>query len=160
MIASVRRVRGIGMMACAIALAGCEKTRPSPPAEGAAEAPGAMASLVGGWRWVATKRGDEVVRPSGPSDSMVFRIGKYGAYREESGGSALASHYSLAQGRLHQLQDTAFTVLLLDSSRFFPRGERRQPAVAVRSLSKDTLVLSGTGTDATLHTFVRVERGE
>jgi hypothetical protein len=89
---------------------------------------------------------------------MVFEVGQYGRYHEESGGSALESHYTLAQGRLHQLQDTAFTVLLLDSSRFFPRGERQHPAVAVRSLSSDTLTLSGTGTDATLHTFVRVGR--
>jgi hypothetical protein len=86
---------------------------------------------------------------------MSFELGRYGSYREEVGGSALQSHFSLAKGYLHQLQDTAFTVLLLDSSRFFPPGERRHPAVAVRALSSDTLVLSGTGTDATLHTFVR-----
>jgi hypothetical protein len=86
---------------------------------------------------------------------VTFQIGRYGGYQEAVGGSTLQSHYALAKGHLHQLQDTAFTVLLLDSSQFFPRGERRQPAVAVRALSADTLVLSGTGTDATLHTFVR-----
>jgi hypothetical protein len=160
MLTSVRRYSGIGMLACLIAAAGCEKAPPRPAADAAAGAAPGQASLAGEWRWVASKRDGQVVRPTAPADSMIFRVGRYGAYREETGGSTLESRYSLAQGRLHQLQDTAFTVLLLDSSRFFPRSQRQHPAVAVRSLSGDTLILSGTGTDATLHTFVRVGRGE
>lgn len=160
MLTTMRRYSGMGLLGCAIAAAGCEKTPPRPAADATTEAPQTMGALVGEWRWVASRRDGQEVRPTGPADSMAFRVGRYGEYREETGGSALESRYSLAQGRLHQLQDTAFTVLLLDSSRFFPRGERQHPAVAVRSLARDTLILSGTGTDATLHTFVRVGRGE
>jgi hypothetical protein len=159
MLTSVRRFSGIGMLACAVAAAGCEKTAPR-GTDGDRATVSRQGAITGEWRWVASERDGQTVRPTGPADSMTFRIGRYGGYREEVGGSTLESHYAMAEGRLHQLQDTAFTVLLLDSSRFFPRGERQHPAVAVRSLSRDTLVLSGTGTDATLHTFVRVARGE
>jgi hypothetical protein len=155
MFRSVQRLSGIGLLACMTAAAACEKTQPRPAAEAAGETARSGGSLLGEWRWVESRRGEETARPTGPADSMTFQIGRYGGYREAVGRSTLESHYALAKGYLHQLQDTAFTVLLLDSSRFFPRGERQQPAVAVRALSADTLVLSGTGTDATLHTFVR-----
>jgi hypothetical protein len=156
MLIHMRRFSGIGVLACVIAVAACGK---APSRQGKNDNGGAASgqgALMGEWRWVASERGGQTVRPAGSADSMTFRIGPYGGYREEVGGSAMESHYVLAQGRLHQLRDTSFTVLLLDSSRFFPRDEREHPAVAVRSLSGDTLVLSGTGTDATLHTFVRV----
>lgn len=153
----IQRCSGIGMLTCMVAAAACQKAPSRQMTVGDTATASSQEGLSGDWRWVASEGGGRVERPTGAADSVTVHIGAYGGYREEIGGSTLQSRYSLAHGHLNELRDTAFTVLLLDSSRFFPRGEREHPAVAVRSLSGDTLVLSGTGTDATLHTFVRVD---
>lgn len=105
-----------------------------------------------------SERGGREIRPAGAADSTVVEIGPWGGYREHTGGSTMEGRYRLTQGRMYQVQDTAFVVLVLDSSRFFPRSAAQPLAVAVRTLAGDTLVLSGTGTDASLYTFVRVSR--
>lgn len=152
----IQRFSGIAMLACAMAFAACEKSAPRQGTGGDTATASNRNVLRGEWRWVASRRGSEVVRPTGPADSMAFELRARGGYRESVGGSTLQGHYSQGRGQLYQLQDSTFTVLVLDSSRFFPRDERQRSAVAVRSLAHDTLVLSGTGTDTTLYTFVRV----
>ena len=151
----IARLYLVGLFACSILVTGCQD-RPSgeEPRDSNAQSP--TPGLVGEWRWVASERAGQVIRPTGPADSTTFEVGPLGLYREYSRGSLLSGHYSLAEGRLYQTQDTAFTVLMLDSSRFFPRSGDRRAAIAVRYIRGDTLFLSGTGTDSTFHTFVRV----
>jgi hypothetical protein len=113
-------------------------------------------TLAGEWRWVQSARDGQVMRRAGTADRITVRIGAWGEYWEHMNGRLLSGHYKYAQGRLQRLQDSAFVVLVLDSSRFFPSGEGRQPMVAIRSFKADSMFLSGTGEDATLHTFVKV----
>jgi hypothetical protein len=158
LLTNAKRLSSVALFACAIATSGCREV---PPAKETAFEQGTGArneGLAGEWRWVSSTRANQVIRPVAKADSTVIEIGPWGAYREYSRGSTLRGHYRLAEGRMYQLQDTAFVVLLLDSSRFFTRSGPSSPAIAIRSLSRDSLALSGTGTDSSLYTFVRVER--
>ena len=112
--------------------------------------------IAGQWAWVESRQGDEVRRPTAAADSLVMGIGAYGGYREYVEETLLRSRYWIAEGTQSVRQDTTYTVLVFDSSSFFPRnGEIR--AAAVRNMTPDSLFLSGVGTDATLHTFIRVQ---
>ena len=124
----------------------------APELEGPPEAGGN--GLAGWWEWVDSSRGGEVVRPVAATDSFVMILGAYGSYRERTAGGTLRGEYGFAEGTLRQTQDSLFTVLVLDTSNFFPRNGGIR-AVAIRDMTANTLVLSGTGTDATVHRFVR-----
>jgi hypothetical protein len=151
-------LRRAPLLACLVFAAGCQDQPPGEPASHGTGAEADPNTLFGAWRWVESERGAQIVQPGGPSDRMTFELRPLGLYRESVGGSPLSGHYSLGEGRLHQTQDSAFTVLLLDSSRFFPSSGDLGPAIAVRWIQGDSLLLSGTGTDSTFYTFVRVER--
>lgn len=156
LLTSIRHFSAIGMLACSILVAACQKGPPPRATDGEPETASGGVALAGNWRWVTSERAGQIVRPAGPADSLVLSIGLFGGYEEHANGSTLESRYWLAQGRLYQLRDSMFVVLVLDTSSFFPRYEQRPRAVAVRSMTADSLVLSGTGTDATFHTFARV----
>ena len=111
--------------------------------------------LAGYWRWVSTQRDSTVTRPMTPQDALVFRLGPWGGYQERVGEEILTSRYYYAEGKSPG-QDSSYTVLLMDSSLFFPRATEDYHGVAIRDSDGRILVLSGTGTDATLHTFSRV----
>jgi hypothetical protein len=154
-----QRFARAGLSACVLGVVGCDERSPG----AAAQEPIPHVSdhtLAGAWRWVASEREGEVVRPAGPADGLVLELGRLGTYREHRSGSVLRGHYAFARGQLFHLQDTSFVVLMMDSSRFFPISGRYSPAIAIRSFRGDTLVFSGTGTDATLYTFVHTEGPE
>ena len=152
----IARLSGAGLVAFTVIAAACQDGSPGPEATRDASTDSGSVALFGEWRWVASEVGERVIRPSGPADSTTFEVRPLGLYREYTRGASLSGHYSLAEGRLYQTQDTAFTVLMLDSSRFFPRSGNLGPAIAVRSIRGDSLFLSGTGTDSSFHTFVRM----
>lgn len=153
MLTRFQRFTRVGLVVCVLGGVGC-----GGPSSGAGAQPHvSLASergLAGAWRWVSSERDGEVVRPSGAADSVVLELGPLGTYREHSRESTVKGRYAFAQGRLFHLQDTAFVVLMMDASHFFPRAEKSAAAIAIRSFRGDTLVVSGTGTDATLYTFV------
>lgn len=146
-----------GLIVCVATLAACRKASDARGATPGQELEPSRGALAGAWRWVASKEDGQVVRPVAAAESTVIALRPYGGYQEHTGESTLRGHYYFARGRMYALRDSSFVVLLLDSSRFFPRSNARPPAVAVRSLRSDTLTLSGTGADATLYTFVRVD---
>lgn len=124
-----------------------------------APTPAGGGGLTGHWAWVESRRGDDRRQPLTRADSLVILITPYGAYREFVADSMLRSRYWFAEGRLNQEDDSIFTVLVVDSSTFFPRnGEVR--GAAVRHMTPDSLFLSGIGSDATLHSFIRVRPRE
>lgn len=141
-------------------LAGCQT---APPPQKEAGEPQFVTTggntLAGYWRWVQTRSDGEIVRPTMPADSFVFRIGPYGNYREFADGKMREGRYWVAKGQLYAMRDSAYLVLMFDSSGFFSPSDHPLPAAAVRDLTSRTLVLSGTGTDATVHTFERVTLG-
>lgn len=149
----IRRLANIGTIAFALGAAACEQGIPADLVEAERDTAG---SLAGYWRWVASERGGEVVTPSRRADSVVFKLGPYGGYLERTGDALLQSRYWFASGRLNQLQDTTFVVLLMDTSAFFPLSVETYHGAAVRAFDGDSLVLSGTGSDASLHIFIRV----
>lgn len=156
MLRSIRWFTRVGALACAMSAVACA----GPSLEGAApdSASGARErTLAGAWRWVATEREGETVRPVDAADRVVLVLGAWGTYREYTGGSEIRGRYAFARGHLFQLQDTSFIVLMMDSSRFFPRPDHSSPAIAIRSFRGDTLIFSGTGADASFHTFVSTE---
>ena len=158
MLTWIARLSKAGLFAFSISAAGCQDRPLGEGAQPDRDAESRDTTLFGEWRWVASERGSEVIRPTNPSDSTTIEVGLLGRYREYTRGAPFSGRYSMAEGRLYQTQDTAFTVLMLDSSRFFPRSGDLGAAIAVRSLRGDSLFLSGTGTDTTFYTFVRVQR--
>ncbi|HEX6926742.1 MAG TPA: hypothetical protein VF167_15075 [Longimicrobiaceae bacterium] len=113
--------------------------------------------LAGWWAWVESKRGDEVVRPQTPDDSLIIVIGAYGSYLERRADSELRTGYGFARGEMSGFADSLFTVLVFDSSTFFPRTDGLYGA-AIRRMTGDSLIFSGIGDNATLYKFVRFTR--
>jgi hypothetical protein len=132
MTAWIGQLHRLGLFACLISAVGCQD-RMSGDAPPDPVARSGSPSLVGEWRWVASERAGQVIRPTGPSDSTTFEVGPLGIYREDTGGSLLSGRFSLAEGRLYQTRDTVFTVLVLDSSRFFNPTANSPPSIAVRT---------------------------
>ena len=150
----LRKSSLVGLLAVVVASA-CNQEMPREFVEVPPDSTSSGA-LTGYWRWVSSVRQGEVRRPTTPAESLVFRIGPYGGYQERAGEATLTTRYWFADGYLTQTQDSSFTVLLMDSSLFFRRSVEDYHGVAVRQFDGRTLFLSGTGTDATLHTFIRV----
>jgi hypothetical protein len=156
LLASLGRVAGVASVACAVAASACGDTSSGKAPAGERGGGARNDGLAGEWRWVASEQDGRVTRPGGAADSAVIEIGAWGAYREYTHGSTLQGHYRMGQGRMYRLDDSAYVVLVLDSSRFFPPSGSPTPSVAVRALGGDSLVLSGTGSDTSFYTFVRV----
>jgi len=153
MLTRFQRFTRVGLLVCAMGATGCGSHSAGEKAPERAPRAGER-GLAGAWRWVESQRGGKVVRPVSAEDSMVLVLGRLGTYREHTRESSLKGRYAFARGHLYRLQDTSYTVLLIDSSRFFPSEASYGAAIAIRSFSGDTLVVSGTGTDATFYTFV------
>lgn len=128
---------------------GCDNTDISE----AAELP-----LSGLWSWAYSYGGHtgDTINSLSVGRSYVLELGSARVYREyENSTLILASEYGLSRAPVFNAGDDTLVVIEVPSASRLWRTLGDYPSLAIRSITQDTMILSGLDSEARTHVFVR-----